>query len=88
LKVATLPLNVTVPAILVPALFFRVKVKVVTVELWTASLKVAVIELVTATPVAPSVGLVLTTVGGVVSVEVELAKYSRGSAILSRSPVK
>ena len=85
---ATLPLNVTVPAILVPALFFRVKVEVVTVELWTASLKVAVIELVTATPVAPSVGLVLTTVGGVVSVEAELAKYNKGSAILSRSPVK
>jgi hypothetical protein len=88
LKVATLPLNVTVPAILVPALFLRVKVEVVTVELWTASLKVAVIELVTATPVAPSVGLILATVGGVESVDVELARYNRGSAILSRSPVK
>jgi hypothetical protein len=66
--VATLPPNVTVPVILVPALFFRVKVDVVTVVLCTASLKVAVIELVTATPVATSLGLVLVTVGGVVSV--------------------
>ena len=50
-----------------PALFFRVNVVPVTVELCTASLNVPVIEAVVATPVAPLVGLVLTTVGAVVS---------------------
>jgi hypothetical protein len=57
----------TVPEMLVPALFFNVKVEVETVVLWTASLNVATIEEVTATPVTPLPGLVLTTVGGVVS---------------------
>ena len=38
-----------------------------TVELCTASLNVATTEELTATPVAPPAGLVLTTVGGLVS---------------------
>ena len=58
---------VTVPAILVPALFLSVNVVPVTVALGTASLNVALIEEPTATPVAPLVGDLLVTVGGVVS---------------------
>ena len=44
---------VTVPAILVPALFLSVNVVPVTVALCTASLNVAVTDELTATPVAP-----------------------------------
>ena len=59
--------SVTDPAIEVPALFFKVYVDVVTVALWTASLNVAVIEEAIGKPVAALAGLVLVTVGGVVS---------------------
>ena len=72
LKVAVLAsvvLNDTVPEIRVPALFFKVYVDVVTVELCTASLNVATIEELTGTPIAPPAGLALITVGGVVSME-------------------
>ena len=87
-NVAVFPLSVTVPGILVvPAL--RVNVDVLTVEACTASLNVPVIEEVTPTPVAPPVGTVLVTVGGVLSTGEELlAIYSNGSALLSPSPVK
>ncbi len=50
-------LNDTVPEIEVPALFFSVKVEVVTVVLCTGSLNVAVMEAVVAT-VAALAGLV------------------------------
>ena len=46
---------------------FKVYVDVVTVALCTASLNVAVIEEATGKPVAALAGLVLVTVGGVVS---------------------
>jgi hypothetical protein len=59
--------NDTAPRILVPALFFKVNVVPVTVELCTASLNVATTEELTATLVSPPAGLVLTTVGGVKS---------------------
>jgi hypothetical protein len=83
-------LNNSDPATAVLALSLRVKVELVTVEACTASLKVAVIDDDTETPVAPLAGLVLVTVGGVVSaVDDELlAIYSNGSAIPSRSPEK
>ena len=57
----------TVPAIEVPALFFKVYVDVVTVAGCTASLNVAVIEEVIGKPVAPPPGLAPVTVGGIVS---------------------
>ena len=66
-NVATKPFNDTAPAIEVPALFFSVNVEVLTVAGCTASLNVALIEEVTATPVAPPDGVVLVTVGGVLS---------------------
>ena len=58
---------VTVPAILVPALFLSVNVVPVTVALWTASLNVAVTDELTATPVAPASGAFVVTVGEIVS---------------------
>ena len=66
-NVATKPFNDTVPEIEVPALFFSVNVEVLTVAGCTDSLNVAVIEELIATPVASPAGLVITTVGGVVS---------------------
>ena len=59
-------LNANVPAILVPAPLFTVNI-VGLDQLCTGSLNVAVIEEVTATPVAPLSGLVIMTDGGVVS---------------------
>ena len=41
----------------VPALFFNINEEVVIVEVCNGSLNVAVIEVVTATPVAPLVGV-------------------------------
>jgi len=73
LNVAVLPsvlIYDIVPGIPVPALFFRINEDVVMVELLIASLNLAVIEVVTGTPVAPFAGLVLVTVGGVMSVAV------------------
>jgi hypothetical protein len=69
LNVAVFPseLSDTAPCMLVVPCF-SVKDELVTVELCTGSLNVAVTEEVKETPVAPSDGLVLTTVGGVVSV--------------------
>ena len=67
-NVAKFPfVRATDPVIVVPALFFRVYVEVVTVADCTASLNVAVIEEAIGKPVAPPAGLVLVTVGGVVS---------------------
>ena len=60
-------LNDTVPEILVPALFLSKNVEPVTVDLCTGSLKLAVIKEVVGIPVAALAGLVVTTVGGVVS---------------------
>jgi hypothetical protein len=68
INVATKPFNDTAPEIGVSALSFSVNVEVLTVGGCTASLNVAVIEEVTATPVAPPDGVVLVTVGGVESV--------------------
>ena len=48
-----------------------------------ASLNVAVIEVVTATPVAPLVGVVLTTVGGVVSVAAAVVNDHVLSAVIA-----
>src|SRR5438093_891617 len=69
LNVAVLPsgLRDTVPVTALLLLSFRVKVVLETVELCTASLNVAVMGELTVTPVAPLAGLVLATVGGVVS---------------------
>ena len=69
LNVAVFPseLSDTAPDILVVPCF-NVKDELVTVELCTGSLNVAVTEELNPTPVAPSDGLVLDTVGGVVSV--------------------
>ena len=87
-NVAKFPfVSATDPAIEVPALFFKVNVDVVTVALCIASLNVAVIEEAIGKPLAPLAGLVLVTVGGVVSTEL-LATYSNGSAIVSLSDVK
>ena len=47
---------------------FKVKVEVFTVETFSASLKVTLREVFMATSVAPFVGLVLRTVGDMVSV--------------------
>ena len=58
---------VTVPGILVPALFLSVNVVPVTVELFTASLNVAVTDELTTTPVAPASGAFVVTVGEIVS---------------------
>ena len=65
-------LNDNVPGKLVPALFFTVNI-VVLDQLWIDSLNVAATGEVTATPVVPLAGLVLVTVGGVLSVDVEAA---------------
>ena len=72
LNVAVFPseLSDTAPCTLVVPCF-SVKDELVTVELCTGSLNVAVTDEVSPTPVAPSEGLVLTTVGGVVSADVE-----------------
>ena len=66
-NVATLLLYDTVPLTL-PLLLLRVKVLVVMVEESMSSLKVALMALLTPTPVALLAGLVELTVGGVVSV--------------------
>ena len=68
LNVAVFPseLSDTAPCILVVPCF-SVKDELVTVELCTGSLNVAVTEEVNETPVASSGGLVLATIGGVVS---------------------
>ena len=70
---AVLPsvLNVTIPAILVPPVFFSVKVEGLTVRSCTTSPNVAVIVEVTAIPIAPVLAWALTTVGGVASEELE-----------------
>ena len=60
-------LNDTVPGILAPALFLSKNEELVTVDLCTFSLNVAVIKEVVETPVTPLAGTVLTAVGGVVS---------------------
>lgn len=66
MKMAVLPVTATVPVTkLLPA--WRVKVVVFMVEGLIASLKVALIELLTATPVWLFAGFVEVTVGGVVS---------------------
>ena len=52
---------------LVPRLFLSVKVVLVTVDVCIGSLNLAVIDVVTAILVAPLVGMVITSVGGVVS---------------------
>ncbi len=57
----------TVPAIALFELSFRVKVETLIVEESIASEKVAVIFSEISTPVAPSAGLTDITVGGVVS---------------------
>ena len=59
--------NEKVPVMLVPRLFLSVKVVLVTVDVCIGSLNLAVIDVVTAILVAPLVGMVLTSVGGVVS---------------------
>src|SRR5438094_472620 len=67
-NVAVLPsgLRDTVPlTALLPV--FKVKLVVLTVELCTASLNVAVMGELIATPVAPLAGIVLLTLGGVLS---------------------
>jgi hypothetical protein len=69
-NVAVFPLRDTVPGILVvPTL--RVKVDVLTLGVWTDSLNVAAIDEATGNPVAALGGLVLATVGGVVSADAE-----------------
>jgi hypothetical protein len=65
-NVTTLLLYDTVPLTLTPLL--RVKVLVVMVDESMSSLNVALMALLTPTPVAPLAGLVELTVGGVVSV--------------------
>ncbi len=62
-KVAVVPLAVTVPA--TP---LTVNVALFTVDESIPSLKVAVMEVFLSTPVTPSVGFVEITIGGVVSV--------------------
>ena len=59
--------NEKVPVMLVPRLFLSVKVVLVTVDVCIGSLNLAVIDVVTAILVAPLVGMVLTSVGGVES---------------------
>ena len=66
-NVATLLLYETVPLMLLPLLLLSVKVLVLIVDELISSLKVAVIVLLIATPVALLAGLVELTVGGVVS---------------------
>jgi hypothetical protein len=58
---------VTVPEILDPPVGLSVNVVPVTVELCRSSLNVAVTDELTATPGAPSAGVLLVTVGGVLS---------------------
>ena len=67
-NVATLLLYDTVPLTLLPLLLLRVKVLVVMVEESMSSLNVALMALLTPTPVALLAGLVELTVGDVVSV--------------------
>ena len=59
--------NEKVPVMLVPKLFLSVKVVLVTVDVCIGSLNLAVIDVVAAILVAPLVGMVLTSVGGVES---------------------
>lgn len=67
MKVAVVPLYVTVPVTAVPAAFARVKLAEVSVEAIKVSLAVAVSAALIATPAAMFAGLVLETVGAVVS---------------------
>ena len=71
-NVATLLLYETVPLMLLPLLLLSVKVLVLIVDELISSLNVAVIVLLIATPVALLDGLVELTVGGVVSVGVDV----------------
>lgn len=71
-NVATLLLYETVPLMLLPLLLLSVKVLVLIVDELMSSLNVAVIVLLMATPVALLAGLVELTVGGVVSVGVDV----------------
>ena len=66
-NVATLLLYDTVPLTLLPLLLLSVNVLVVMVEEFMSSLNVALIALLTPTPVELPAGLVELTVGGVVS---------------------
>ena len=66
-NVATLLLYDTVPLTLLPLLLLRVNVLVVMVEESMSSLNVALMALLTPTPVELLAGLVELTVGGVVS---------------------
>ena len=86
MNVAVKPSEVTCPVILALALFFRINVELVTVVASTFSLNVALMTELAATPVAPPAGVVLVTVGGVLSVDVPT--YRNGSAIPSWSPLK
>ena len=86
MNVAVKPSEVTCPVILAPALLFRINVEVVTVVPSIFSLNVALMTELAATPVAPPAGVVLVTVGGVLSVDVPT--YRNGSAIPSGSPLK
>ena len=67
-NVATLLLYDTVPLTLLPLLLLSVNALVVIVEESMSSLNVALMALLTPTPVALLVGLVELTVGAVVSV--------------------
>ena len=67
-NVAALLLYDTVPPILLPLLLLRVNVLVVMVDESMSSLNVALMALLTPTPVALPAGLVELMVGGVVSV--------------------
>ena len=66
-NVAVLLLYDTVPLPLLPLLLLSVKALVLIVEEFMSSLNVALIALLTETPVALPAGLIELTVGGVVS---------------------
>ena len=67
MNVAVRPSEVTCPVILALALFFSINVEVVTVVPSIFSLNVGLMTELAATPVAPPAGVVLVTVGGVLS---------------------
>ena len=64
---AVRPSVATCPVILAPALFFSINVELVIVAASIFSLNVALMTELAATPVAPPAGVVLVTVGGVLS---------------------
>jgi hypothetical protein len=93
-KVATLPLTAypTVPVLAVPAGHASVKLAVVRVSGSIASLKLAEISVLSATPVAPAAGTVELTVGAVVSgmapvVKVQVKGLARALPATSLAPV-